>query len=173
MYIKIQIDKQLSQAWEWIRQNQDAELAQKGLKMLEALAHQYPERIQTHFEYAGALDYLGHEQLAAQSYEKVLEMGVEDLPLKQRPEFYVQYGSTLRNLRLYAKAHLILDQGMQKYPEYMALKAFKALLRISEGDQPHTHLRWLKILVEESRDSSILRFERSLRNYIKIEQDNL
>ena len=109
------------------------ENAEEAIDLLMQNALQHPEEAKAWFELAGCYDYLGREQDALDQYVKVKTLGVQSLPEEDRPRFYLQWGSTLRNLGRFEESRAVLFEGAQKFPEMRALKAFLALTQYSLG----------------------------------------
>ena len=78
-------------------------------------------------------DFLGRERAAEPCYEKVYKAWRE-LPGKERPGFFVGYGSTLRNNKKLAKAASVLREGVKRFPANPELRIFLALALYSAGD---------------------------------------
>lgn len=138
---------------------------ESGAAELRALDQQYPHDAFVQYLAGGAYDSCGREGLAATHYARVFALGVEALPAQRRPELYVQYGSTLRNLRRFSEARAMLAAGILQYPDYRALRVFAAMLETSVGDDAAAarHLYACALMRE---DGSIDRFRRSLTGYI-------
>jgi tetratricopeptide (TPR) repeat protein len=136
-----------------------------GAAELRALDQQYPHDAFVQYLLGGAYDACGREALAAGHYARVFALGVEGLPAHRRPELYVQYGSTLRNLGRFGEARAMLAAGIVQYPDYRALRIFAAMLETSAGDDAAAarHLYACSLMRE---DGSIDRFRRSLTWYI-------
>ena len=122
------------------------------------------------FELAGAYDFQGQENDALPRYNKVMELGVESLPLDDQPRIYIQLGSTLRNLKLYTQSKEILRQGAQHFPTVTAIKAFLALTEYSSGNHQESSRQLFQALLSQagndSDDKSISDYRRALSNYI-------
>ena len=76
---------------------------------------------------ACGFDSNGLEEQAEPCYAMVYKLGWRALPGKERPGFFVGYGSTLRNNRKLARSAAILREGVRLFPRYAALKVFLAL----------------------------------------------
>ncbi|OGR71823.1 MAG: hypothetical protein A2089_08955 [Elusimicrobia bacterium GWD2_63_28] len=78
-------------------------------------------------------DFLGRELKAEPCYAKVYK-GWHALPGKERPGFFVGYGSTLRNNKKLAQAAKVLREGVKHFPSNPELRIFLALALYSAGD---------------------------------------
>lgn len=69
---------QVARSWSLMQEERVAE----ALAMLEDLVARYPDNPRAHFEYAGALDFLGREAEALAPYRRVQALGLsgDDLP---------------------------------------------------------------------------------------------
>ena len=156
-------------AFELIKNEADSHSVEKGLAMLQSEVDKNPENAKVWFEYAGAYDYLGREDKAVSLYRKILEIGIDALPPEDRPGFYVQYGSTLRNLGKLDEAQDIFQKGIETYPHFSALKLFKALNDYSKGINLEACKAFLESMLKNPPDESVRRYMRSLKWYF----DNL
>ena len=60
-----------------------------ALKMLKLFAKENPSNAVAWYEYACAEDGFGAESCALLAYERVSQIGVDTLPLKEQPSFYL------------------------------------------------------------------------------------
>lgn len=128
------------------------------------LEERYPDDARVLFAYAGAFDYAGREADAVAPYRRARELG---LPEKLLPRWYVQLGSTLRNLGEHQQAIDLLEEGQHAYPDDVAIACFLALARQSAGD-PDRALRTVieAVLAEAHRGRIDLRgYQRALAWY--------
>lgn len=119
------------------------------------------------FAIAGELDRRGKEAQAKTAYQNVLKIGINHLSPVDRRNFFLQYGSTLRNCGQFTSAESILKKGIRLYPDFVALKLFFALVQISKKQYLRANRTLFKVLIEDRPDGSIKRFERALRYYVK------
>lgn len=78
-------------------------------------------------------DSLGRERRAEPCYAEVYKSW-RDLPVKQRPGFFVGYGSTLRNNKKLAESVKVLREGVKHFPANPELRIFLALALYSAKD---------------------------------------
>lgn len=110
-------------------------------------------------------DFLGREREAEPCYEKVYK-GWRELPVKERPGFFVGYGSTLRNNKKLAKAAKILLEGAKRFPSNPELRIFLALALYSAGDFRNS-ARELFRVCGGLPASTVGGYERAIAYYIK------
>src|SRR5687767_385542 len=84
-----------------------------AIRHFHDLAVRHPDDARVMFAYAGALDFAGREAEAVAPYRRARELGLADDLL---PRWYVQFGSTLRNIGAHAEAVALLTEGQQAYP---------------------------------------------------------
>lgn len=125
-----------------------------------------PETAKEWFDYAGRLDSDGIEDHARIAYEKAQSLGLENLPEEDRPRFYLQYGSTLRNLVEFSKAQKVLDEGCRLYPDHVALKLFRAFNLCSAGNYKEAATEMMKLIAETGAHPSLVEYRRSINHYI-------
>lgn len=102
-----------------------------AMAYFEGLAARHPEHPGVVFALAGAYDFAGREQDAVAPYRRARELG---LPETLLPRWYVQFGSTLRNVGEFAEAVAVLGEGRARYPDDTAIACFLALAHHSAGD---------------------------------------
>ncbi len=144
----------------------DPERVEKGLAWLRGNAESQPDNVTAWYRYGSALDYSGREEVAIEAYDRVFEMGIDQLAPELQRQLYVQAGSTLRNLDRIDEARALLEYGIARFPDFRALRAFLALVEVSAGRERRAiDLLFEVILAEGVGDHSIARFEPSLRYY--------
>ena len=143
-----------------------AEVAQ-GLSLLSENAAENPEDAWAQFEYAGAFDFLGREDEALVEYRRTLALGIDTLPEAERPRFYLQFGSTLGNGRLYDESAAALREGIARYPGMRALRAFLGLTEYSRGNFRESARLFLQSTIPEAGDESVADYSRALRFYLE------
>lgn len=166
------MEKFYNKAFEYLRDKTNAESVDKGLAILEEIYQQDPNNIKACFEYAGGWDSIGQEEKAAVYYEKVKTMGIENLPLEDQPCFYVQYGSTLRNLRQFDQAQMVFEEGLKVFPNFLALQLFLSLNFCSMGIEIEKNKIYLEEQLKQINHPSVERYMRSLKNYLKRIMEN-
>ena len=162
------MEKTYNKAFEYLRDRNNSESVAKGLAILEEIYQQDTNNIKACFEYAGGWDCVGQEKKAASYYEQVRTMGIENLPVEDQPCFYVQYGSTLRNLKQYNQAQSIFVEGIEKFPDFLAIQLFQALNFCSMGIEAEKNKSYIRLELEQINHSSVQRYMRSLKNYLKL-----
>ena len=125
-----------------------------------------PANAKEWFDYAGRLDSEGMEIEASVAYEQVLSYGLEKLSEEDKPRFYLQYGSTLRNLEEFGKAHNVLDEGCRLYPDHAALKLFRAYNSCSTGHYKEAATEMMKLVAETGAHRSQVEYHKSSNKYI-------
>lgn len=144
----------------------DPEEVGQGLERLRLHAEAHGEDAVAWFQYGGGLDSSGNEAAAIVAYDRVFELGLDDLDDADRPRIYVQAGSTLRNLGRLDEARALLEQGCDQFPAVRVLRVFLALVEVSAGrDRRAIDLLFEVILGEGAGDDSISWYPRSLANY--------
>lgn len=118
------------------------------------------------FDYAGTLDSNGLEADARRAYEIVNALGLKKLPEEDRPRFYLQYGSTLRNLGEFALALSVLEEGCRLYPDHAALKLFKTFADCSAGKHEEAAKTLLQMVLKVGVDPTLNEYRRSIKYYI-------
>jgi cyanophycin synthetase len=128
------------------------------------LADRYPDDGRVLFAYAGAFDYAGRETEAVAPYRRARDLG---LPGELLPRWYVQLGSTLRNVGEHQQAVELLEEAQRAYPEDVATACFLALARQSAGDPARALRTLLEAVLAEAQQGRIdLRgYERALAWY--------
>ncbi|MFT4037273.1 MAG: tetratricopeptide repeat protein, partial [Thermomicrobiales bacterium] len=135
-----------------------------ALALAEELAAAFPEDAGAHFVLGGAHDAQGREHEAVVCYRRALALGLTG---KDLPGFYVQYGSTLRNVGEFAEAVRVLEEGVRRFPELLSLRAFLSLAQFSDGRAEDAVATALDALMLGSGAApDLTRYGRSLRAYI-------
>lgn len=137
-----------------------------GLSLLRAETEKRPDDAKAWFEYAGAFDFLGREGEALPLYLKVRELGLERLPPGDCPRWYVQTGSTMRNLHMFSEAVELLSEGARLFPSYGAIKVFLALAHHSSGNAAEAYRIMLKQSERQEEDASLVEYGRAIRHYV-------
>ena len=152
------VEDAIARAWELMRE----ERAEKAVAILRSLAEEFPRNARTHFEYAGALDFLGREEEAVDPYFRAAALG---LPAEDVPRLHVQLGSTLRNVGELEEAERLLAQGRSQFPDYAAIQAFHALALTSLGRTEEAVASLLELLVDRADSINLDGYQRALREY--------
>ncbi|HMQ09700.1 MAG TPA: tetratricopeptide repeat protein [Oligoflexia bacterium] len=155
-----------NKAFEYLQDKDNLESVDKGLAILEEIYQQDPNNIKACFEYAGGWDSIGQEEKAVIYYEKVKVMGIKQLPKNDQPCFYVQYGSTLRNLKQFDQAKVVFEEGVKAFPDFLAIQLFQALNFCSMGIEIEKNKIYLEEQIKQINHPSVERYSRSLKNYL-------
>ncbi len=134
-----------------------------ALQMAQKLAARYPDNPRAHFVLGGTFDFQGREADAVPPYQRAWELGLagDDVP-----RFYVQYGSTLRNVGQFDESVRVLQEGRARFPENAAIQAFLALALFSAGRAANALATALSILTVNAELVNLHGYERALREYI-------
>lgn len=152
------IDHDITRAGELIREDRSDE----ALAILTKLVEDFPRNARSHFELAGAFDYLGREEEAIEPYFRASALG---LPAADVPRLHVQLGSTLRNVGMLDEAEKLLAQGRRQFPDYAAIQAFHALALTSLGRAEEAVALLLEQLVARAETIDLDGYQRALREY--------
>jgi tetratricopeptide (TPR) repeat protein len=127
------------------------------------LVGRFPDNPHAHFVLAGTLDFQDREADAVPPYQRAWELGLagDDVP-----RFYVQYGSTLRNVGQFGEAVRGLQEGRARFPENAAIQAFLALALFSAGRAAEALATALSIVTSPATSPSLRGYERALREYV-------
>ena len=117
--------------------------------------------------YARACEYdrSGLEKKAEPCYSKVYELGWRLLPEKERPGFFLGFGSTLRNNRKFKRSAEVLAEGVKHFPHYPALNIFLALTLHSSGKFKKAASVLFKSCLKMP-ENSFNGYERAIKYYI-------
>ncbi|MGH2551113.1 MAG: tetratricopeptide repeat protein, partial [Thermomicrobiales bacterium] len=80
-------------------------------------------------------------------YRKARELG---LPEDELRRWYVQFGSTLRNVEAFEESVAVLTEGIERFPESVAIRCFLALSQFSGGDAALSLRTVIETVVEEA-----------------------
>lgn len=111
------------------------------------LAERYPDDARVIFAYAGAFDSAGQESNAVGPYRRARALG---LPEEELRRWYVQFGSTLRNVEAYEESIAVLSEGHARYPDDVAIACFLALAQYSGGDPAHALRTVIEAVISEA-----------------------
>lgn len=135
----------------------------EALQLGQELVARFPNNGRAHFVLGGAFDYQGHEAEAVAPYQRAWELGLSGDDV---PKFYVQYGSTLRNVRQFAEAVRVLQEGHARFPQDAAIQAFLALALFSAGREAEALATALTIVADNYSTVELRGYERALREYV-------
>lgn len=114
------------------------------------------------YELGGAYDTAGEEETARIYYEKAREAGLAEPYLK---DWYLGYGSTLRNVGELEASLRILDEAIEKYPDAYSFQAFRAITLFSLEKHSQAVGSLLKVVAETGQGEDVDRFRAALRGY--------
>jgi tetratricopeptide (TPR) repeat protein len=156
-------DVEIAQADARIRTLNRAGQFEEALQAARDLVTRFPDHPGAHFVLAGAYDFQDREHDALAPYQRAWELGLsgEDVP-----RFYVQYGSTLRNVGRYEESVRLLEEGHARFPDHAAIQAFLALALLSAGRSAEAVATALWTLVHSSGTVDLDGYDRALREYI-------
>jgi len=158
-------ESKFTTAFDLLTRSNDPESIEKGLSILRAAVYADPANSSAHFAIAGAFDFLGREQEALVHYEKIVALGVDTLPSEDRPALFIQLGSTLRNLQKFDEARKILQEGIHRFPNIAALKAFLGLTEFTDGNYQKAAMLYFESSLRDPGDQSVNYYSRALRHY--------
>jgi|GEM_PF-1293141 len=135
---------------------------------LSAIACESPGDAWLLVEIGGVFDAAGFEIQACHWYERGLALGEENFPVERRCEFYIWYGSTLRNVGRLSDSERVLRHALGRWPQSSALQFFLALTLKSQGRSNET-IALLTALHLGIWDDSLRRYERAVQSYWSLE----
>ncbi|WP_222840687.1 tetratricopeptide repeat protein [Actinosynnema mirum] len=152
------VDEAVERGWA----NADPDDPEPTVEHFRALLAEHPDDVVALFEYAGSLDYAGHEAEAAPAYERAFAAGLDGDRLRQG---LIQYGSTLRNLGRHDEAIAALERADREFPGHDSVRAFLALALTSAGRAPEAVALLLALAVDRVPSPDLQRYQRALRGY--------
>jgi predicted Zn-dependent protease len=151
-------DERLAEAVQ-LRESGDLERAREQLLGLRA---EFPEDAQVAVQTAWVHDSIGYEAEAVEHYEAAIAGELSDDELRGA---LLGLGSTYRTLGRDGDSDRILRQGIERFPDFKALRVFHAMTLYNLGRPRDAIEQLLKLLLETTADPSILRYQRSLGAY--------
>lgn len=122
-----------------------------------------PEDASAQIAAAYACDRAGMETLAAEFYDAAWRLGV---PLVERAEFVIGYGSTLRNVGRADEAVALLGAFLCEHPDDLAARCFHGLALHALGRHGPALADLLEVALSLSEASrSLTRYRRALTEY--------
>ena len=140
----------------------EAKQYEEAQTILRSLLDAFPQDATIHFYYATTYDSLGLERKAIPYYEKAIDYGIEG-ELRQRT--FIQLGSIYRCIGEYEKAANMLEQGLEEFPDNLALQAFLAMTLYHLKDEKRAVAMLIHALVAASSDPWIKTYEKALIFY--------
>ena len=135
----------------------------EAIEHFRLLLADYPNEPRAHYEDGGAFDSAGREHEAIPLYRKAIEMGLSGEYL---PKVYLQMGSSLRNIGALDEAIATLDESCQRFPDFHALKVFKALAQESAGRNHDALTTLFELAIAGIQTADMQRYARSIRAYV-------
>ena len=158
-------DLEIAAADDDIRRLNRAGAFDEALQVAHALVTRFPDNARAQFVLAGAFDFQNREVDALAVYQQAWKLGLAG---DDMPRFYVQYGSTLRNVGQFDESVRILREGRERIPENAAIKAFLSLALFSAGRPAEALATSLAILTDRAGTVDLQGYERALREYIGV-----
>ncbi len=155
---RAEFDTEVARSWALNREGRSEE----ALAILQTLVSRHPDDPRAHFEYAGALDYLGREADAVAPYRRAQTLGLSGDDL---PRLYVQLGSTLRNVGELEEAERFLREGRERFPDHVGIQAFHALALSSAGRDREAVVILLDLINANADRIDLDGYDRALRAY--------
>jgi hypothetical protein len=151
-------DERLAQAVE-LREGGELEDARRLLLELRA---EFPDDAQVAVQTAWVHDSIGLEEEAVEHYEAAIAGGLADEDLRGA---LLGLGSTYRTLGRDADSDRVLREGIERFSDFAALRAFHAMTLYNLGRPRDAIQQLLEVLVATTGDASIRRYERALTAY--------
>src|SRR5690606_20443674 len=133
-------------------------------ELLVRLADQFPNNAEMQYHCAWSFDVLGRESEAVLYYELAIKLGLNDSDAKGA---YLGLGSTYRALGEYEKARKVLEEGMNRFPDHLALKVFHAMTLYNVKEYEKAMEILLLTLTQTSSDESIQSYRKAIEFYAK------
>ncbi len=128
-----------------------------------ALAQDFPAEVDVRLQAAYACDRFGTEAQAVVHYDVCRSLGV---PEKEREEFLICYGSTLRNVGRLQESVAILEEAIEAFPQNSAARAFLGLALHSAGRHTESVAMLMEVALQLNRGGAGFdRFEVALAYY--------
>jgi tetratricopeptide (TPR) repeat protein len=140
----------------------DAGQLEEARTLLLELRAARPDDARIALNTAWVHDSLGYEEEAVEHYEAALAGDLADDELRG---LYLGLGSTYRTLGRDADAERVFRAGIERYPDFVALRVFNAMLDYNAGRARDAVRALIEALLETSGDASIARYRRSLTAY--------
>jgi predicted Zn-dependent protease len=152
------MDDRLRRAVE-LRETGELEQARELLLELRA---ERPGDPQIAVQTAWVHDSMGLEEEAAEHYEAAL---AGDLSEVEARGVYLGYGSTLRTLGRDEESDRVFREGIERFPDFPALRAFHAMTLYNLGRPREAVELLLGVILETADDGGIDRYRRALTAY--------
>ena len=134
----------------------------EAIEHFRRLVERYPDEPRAQFAYAGAFDSAGLEAEALAPYRRAMEL---ELAGEDVPRWYVQFGSTLRNVGEVEEAVRLLSEGRERFPGDAAIRVFLALALHSAGRSGEAVFGLIDLLLSDPKGPDLRGYERATRWY--------
>jgi tetratricopeptide (TPR) repeat protein len=151
-------DERLARALE-LREGGDLESARELLLQLRS---EFADDAQVAVQTAWVHDSIGLEDEAVEHYEAAIAGELTDEQLRGA---LLGLGSTYRTLGRDDDSDRVLREGIKRFPDFPALRAFHAMTLYNLGRPRDAIEQLLKLLVETADEPSIQRYRRALSGY--------
>jgi tetratricopeptide (TPR) repeat protein len=152
------MDDRLARA---VRLREQGELEEARQLLLDLRAER-PDDPKVAVQTAWVHDSMGLEEEAVEHYEAAL---AGDLTEEEARGAYLGLGSTLRTLGRDEDSDRIFREGIERFPDFPALRAFRAMT-LYNLDRPREAVQLLlEVLLETADEPSIERYRRALTAY--------
>jgi predicted Zn-dependent protease len=131
-------------------------------RLLLDLRAQRPDDPHVAVETAWVHDSMGLEEEAVDHYEAAL---AGELTEQEARGAYLGLGSTLRTLGRDEDSDRVLRAGIERFPDFPALRAFHAMTLYNLGRSREAVQELLEMLLETTDEPSIERYRRALTAY--------
>ena len=131
-------------------------------ELLLQLRTEFPDDAQVAVQTAWVHDSIGLEDEAVEHYEAAIAGELTDEELRGA---LLGLGSTYRTLGRDADSDRVLREGIERFPDFPALRAFHAMTLYNLGRPRDAIEQLLNLLVETADEPSIQRYRRALSGY--------
>ena len=140
-------------------------MSPEKLAELRSRADAAPHDFELQVAAASACDTWGREEDAIVYYDRAYPM-VGQLPAAKRWEFFLGYGSTLRNVKRLDESRAVFEAAIAEWPDNSAFPAFLALTLLDMGQADRAVALLVDTLLVTGKDApEIIRCSRSLGYY--------
>ncbi len=135
---------------------------QSSIDLFKKLIEEDPQNGRIHYQCAWSHDALGKELEAIPYYKEAIQLGLNEYDLQGA---CLGLGSTYRTLGEYENAKIILNEGMERFPENHALKIFYSMTLHNVSEHSEAMEILLKLLAETSEDKTIQTYRKAIKFY--------